>query len=80
MPLVRAANTGVSAVVDPYGRTVGALPVGVAGVLDAGLPRTLEPTLYARFGDGVFASLLQILRSRRRFLLRISGGRTEGSP
>jgi len=72
VPLVRAANTGVSAVVDPYGRTVGALPVGVAGVLDAGLPRTLEPTLYARFGDGVFASLLLICVAAT-LLLRIRG-------
>lgn len=60
LPLVRAANTGVSAVIDPYGRFVAVLPVGVAGVIDAGLPQALEPTFYARFGDGVFASLLLI--------------------
>ncbi|MGP9822430.1 apolipoprotein N-acyltransferase [Salinarimonas sp. NSM] len=58
LPLVRAANTGISAVVDPYGRVVQRLDLGVAGTLDAGLPRALEPTLYARFGDGVFAILL----------------------
>jgi apolipoprotein N-acyltransferase len=73
LPLVRAANTGVSAVIDPYGRAVSELPVGVAGIIDAGLPQRLEPTLYARFGDGVFAILLLIcagaallLRGRER--------------
>lgn len=60
LPLVRSANTGISAVVDPYGRILARLPVGVAGVIDEGLPRPLPPTLYARFGDGVFAVLLLV--------------------
>ncbi|WP_349369466.1 apolipoprotein N-acyltransferase [Salinarimonas sp.] len=60
LPLVRAANTGISAVIDPYGRVVAELPVGVAGLIDAGLPQRIEPTFYARFGDGVFAILLLI--------------------
>ena len=51
VPLVRAANTGVSAVTDGYGRIVASLPLGVAGVLDSGLPRSLPATLYGRFGD-----------------------------
>ena len=52
LPLVRAANTGVSAVIDPLGRTIRSLPLGTEGVLDAALPRPIEPTFYARFGDG----------------------------
>ena len=52
LPLVRAANTGISAVVDPVGRIVRSLPLGDEGVLDAPLPRAIEPTFYARFGDG----------------------------
>jgi apolipoprotein N-acyltransferase len=52
LPLVRAANTGISAVVDPAGRVIRSLPLGTEGVLDAPLPRPLEPTFYARFGDG----------------------------
>ncbi|MBM3517723.1 MAG: apolipoprotein N-acyltransferase [Alphaproteobacteria bacterium] len=52
LPLVRAANTGISAIVDPYGRIIGSLPLGHAGVLDGPLPRpTASPTPYARFGD-----------------------------
>ncbi|WP_091132429.1 apolipoprotein N-acyltransferase [Microvirga guangxiensis] len=38
LPLVRAANTGISGVVDPYGRVVDSLPLGVDGILDANLP------------------------------------------
>ncbi|ACL55275.1 apolipoprotein N-acyltransferase [Methylobacterium nodulans] len=59
LPLVRAANTGISAVADPYGRVTGFLPVGAEGVLDRKLPRNLgESTFYSRFRDLFFAALL----------------------
>jgi apolipoprotein N-acyltransferase len=51
LPLVRAANTGISAVVDPLGRIVRSLPLGSEGVLDAPLPKAISATPYARFGD-----------------------------
>ncbi len=51
LPLVRAANTGISVVIDAYGRTHAMLGLGTAGIIDARLPRPLAPTLYARFGD-----------------------------
>ncbi|MGE0212124.1 MAG: apolipoprotein N-acyltransferase [Parvibaculaceae bacterium] len=51
LPLVRAANTGISAVIDPYGRVLKSLPLGTEGVLDSPLPRPLAPTLYAQHGD-----------------------------
>ena len=59
MPLVRAANTGISAVVDSYGRVVGELGLGEAGVLDAPLPPALAArTPMARLGDWALAILL----------------------
>jgi apolipoprotein N-acyltransferase len=58
LPLVRAANTGISAVVDPFGRVIGSLPLGIQGVLDARLPLAIDPTLYARFGNEIFAIFL----------------------
>jgi apolipoprotein N-acyltransferase len=51
LPLVRAANTGISAVVDPLGRIVRSLPLGSEGVLDAPLPKPMSVTPYGRFGD-----------------------------
>src|SRR5690606_37283961 len=50
LPLVRAANTGMSAVIDGYGRIVASLPLGERGVIDAQLPRVLAPTVFFRAG------------------------------
>lgn len=58
LPVVRAANTGISAVIDPYGRVSARLGLGQMGVLDAGLPRAVPASIYARFGDLAFAILL----------------------
>ncbi|MDP1865445.1 MAG: apolipoprotein N-acyltransferase [Bradyrhizobium sp.] len=69
LPMVRAANTGVSAVIDPVGRIIARLGLGVEGVLDANLPSAIAPTVYARLGDipaavMVAAGLLVVLRRR----------------
>jgi apolipoprotein N-acyltransferase len=71
LPLVRAANTGISAVVDPLGRIVASLPLGTEGVLDAPLPRAIEPTAYVRFGDAptalsMLVAFALVLRRRLR--------------
>ena len=49
LPLVRAANSGISAVVDPYGRVLAQLPLNVDGVLDAALPKPIAATVFARY-------------------------------
>jgi len=58
LPLVRSANTGISAVVDARGRVTASLPLGVHGHVDAVLPPALKPTMYARTGDAPVAVLL----------------------
>ena len=51
VPMVRVANTGVSAMIDPYGRIMGEIPLGQAGYVDLGLPAPLTPTIYAKYGE-----------------------------
>lgn len=51
LPLVRVANTGVTAVYDARGRVTASLPFGTATYLDAALPAPLPATPYARFGE-----------------------------
>jgi apolipoprotein N-acyltransferase len=60
LPLVRAANSGISAVVDPLGRIIKSLPLGAEGVLDAPLPQPTERTFYARWGDGLVGIMVGI--------------------
>jgi len=48
LPLVRGANTGVSAIVDPVGRIVTSLPLGAEGLLRGPLPEPIERPLYGR--------------------------------
>jgi apolipoprotein N-acyltransferase len=57
---VRAANTGISAVIDPVGRVVKSLPLGTEGVMDASLPERIDPPPYARTGDAGIALLLGV--------------------
>jgi len=57
-------------VVDPYGRTVASLPLGVEGVLDSGLPRAGSITLYARAGDFVFAGFMLLFLALSRLRVR----------
>ncbi|MDD3668968.1 MAG: apolipoprotein N-acyltransferase [Alphaproteobacteria bacterium] len=73
LPVVRAANTGISAVIDPHGRIVARLELDTAGVLDADLPQPLAPTPYAGGGDGIPLGLcaLVLLAARRRKKARL---------
>jgi apolipoprotein N-acyltransferase len=71
LPLVRAANTGISAVIDPLGRIVKSLPLGAEGIMDASLPRRIDATLYARTGDTgvalvIGAALIIVIRRRAK--------------
>jgi apolipoprotein N-acyltransferase len=51
LPLARAANTGVSAMIDPLGRVTAQIELGQAGYVDAVLPAPRQRTLYTKWGD-----------------------------
>lgn len=57
LPIMRSANTGVSAVIDPYGRILAQLELGKTGVIDHVLPRSLPVTFYARTRLPAFIAL-----------------------
>ena len=61
LPMARAANTGISAMIDPYGRILQSLGLNEAGFVDAKLPKSLSPTLYSRIGDPPIAFLLLLV-------------------
>ena len=59
LPVVRAANTGISAVIDPFGRVRAEIGLGEKGIIDADLPKAGPPTLFVQFGTIVeIATLL----------------------
>ena len=58
LPVVRAANTGISAIIDSNGSVVQHLATGQTGVIDAPLPAARPPTLYSRIGDWAVLALI----------------------
>ncbi|MFT6556921.1 apolipoprotein N-acyltransferase [Sneathiella sp.] len=59
MSVIRAANTGISAVIDGYGRVLQSLPLNEPGILDGNIPAPLASVpLYKRAGEILPASLL----------------------
>jgi apolipoprotein N-acyltransferase len=76
VPVLRAANTGISAIIDRNGRIIGRIPLDERGVLVAEIETGGEQTIYTRFGDWIvipcaavisvyFLVLVNLRRSRR---------------
>ncbi len=72
IPMVRAANTGVSAIIDAFGRLVASLPLGEDGVLDGFVPSERPKSYFQQSGStfllifSVFFILLSLLGKGNR--------------
>ncbi len=60
LPLARDANSGISAVFDPFGHVAASLPLDSQGVLVVSLPSPLPPTLFSRLGL-LFPAILAVV-------------------
>lgn len=49
LPMIRVANTGKSAIIDPLGRLTGSMEPGQTGLIDGTMPQRLAPTLFSRY-------------------------------
>jgi apolipoprotein N-acyltransferase len=72
LPMVRGGNTGISAIIDPYGRVEAKLGLGEAGVVDGFLPKLIAPPPFAHIpvlaGILAWASALFLSLVLRRFV------------
>jgi apolipoprotein N-acyltransferase len=73
LPMIRGAATGISAIVDPYGRVTQELPLGADDILDGLLPQPISATIFARYGAtakfviaGCMLLTLLIMRERSK--------------
>ena len=60
LPMVRAANDGISSVSDPLGRVVEKAALGVRGVIDSELPAAVPATIFSRLGELPFLAILAV--------------------
>ncbi len=63
LPVVRVANTGISAVIDPFGRLLQKLELDQAGIIDQQLPKPMDATIFSKLGQstGILIAVVGIL-------------------
>jgi apolipoprotein N-acyltransferase len=68
--MIRATPTGVSAVIDAYGRIAPGqrLGQGAFGVIDAPLPPALAPTPFSRWGEIFFWGFVTLSAAFGRYV------------
>lgn len=61
LPLIRVANTGISALVDPYGRVVDKIDLNQQGFIDVVLMKNLDGTFYRFLGKRLLILVILII-------------------
>jgi len=54
LPVIRAANTGISVVINPYGKYIERLELGEEGVIDANISLINLKTIYSKYGNYIY--------------------------
>lgn len=87
VPLIRAANNGISMIVDPYGRVLKQSPLMVKTIVEGKVPLAVGPTIYTVFGflfpyiaAAAVISLLVVKRVRKGGRTRQQAAREQDSP
>lgn len=75
LPILRAANNGISAVIDARGRTLHRLELDVKGVIDSPLPGVLVSPPYAIYGEWLFVLMLTAASLTLMVLVRAGNAR-----
>ncbi len=73
IPVLRSANTGITAAIDSRGNTIGTIELGRQDILDVRLPPPEGPTWFARLGHLpllVVSAMMAGLLVRRKFAIR----------
>ncbi|MFY9590121.1 apolipoprotein N-acyltransferase [Rickettsia endosymbiont of Halotydeus destructor] len=75
LPLIRVANNGISAVIDPLGRIIKKLDLNEVGYIDALIPQKINaPTIYSRYGNiGILIIIIFILLTNYLINLKFRG-------
>jgi apolipoprotein N-acyltransferase len=68
LPLVRVANTGVSAIIDENGRFIERLEINKEGVLDAYVPISGKITIFSIYGNKIYIIILMFMLMLARFV------------
>lgn len=76
LPMIRATNNGISAIINPLGQAIATLPLGVRGVLDGALPAALSNTIYGSYGNAM-TLLMGLFGLVAAFMLHRRGARLD---
>ena len=68
--VLRIANTGISAVIGPSGKYIKKLPLGSEGIIDAKVPKKIDPTLFSKYGNLIYIILSLFMLLLSRFIFR----------